>query len=247
MKDIKEYEEFYISDDEGFEKYQVLYRRRMLMDLFKEYPHKNVLEIGCGMEPLFSFLDMTDIEHYVVIEPVKHFCELASRANNHEKVKIINEYMENYVNEENIEYDLIICSSLLHEVNSQDVLLKQIRKFCNEKTIVHINVPNAKSFHRLLAKEMHLIEDVHDFSKRDNLRQHTKVFDLEQLELTLNRSGFEVIKKGSYFIKPFTHDQMMACMNTNIITEQMLDGLNAMIKYMPEYGSDIYCNVKLSK
>ena len=247
MNNIKKYEEFYISDDEGFEKYQVLYRRRMLMDLFKEYHHKNVLEIGCGMEPLFSFLYMTDIEQYVVIEPVKHFCELASGANNHEKVKIINDYMENYVNEENIEYDLIICSSLLHEVNSQDALLEQIKKFCSEKTIVHINVPNANSFHRLLAKEMHLIEDVHDFSQRDNLRQHTKVFDLEQLELALNRSGFEAIKKGSYFVKPFTHDQMMACMNESIITDQMLDGLNAMTKYMPEYGSDIYCNVKLSK
>ena len=58
MNDIEAYEKFYINDDEGFEKYQVLYRRRILIDLFREYNHRNVLEIGCGMEPLFSFLDL---------------------------------------------------------------------------------------------------------------------------------------------------------------------------------------------
>lgn len=245
MNDIKTYEEFYVSDNEGFEKYQVLYRRRILMDIFSEYSHKNVLEIGCGMEPLFSFLDLEDTEHYTVIEPVKYFCDLASKARNYEKVQIVNQYMEDYQNTEHIKYDLIICSGLLHEVNDQGALLEQIRKLCNEETIVHINVPNAFSFHRLLAKEMHLIEDVHEFSTRDNMRQHTKVFDLQQLELMLNNYGFEIIKKGSYFIRPFTQDQMMACINANVITEQVIEGLYAMSKYMPEYGTDIYCNVKL--
>lgn len=247
MNDIEAYEKFYINDDEGFEKYQVLYRRRILIDLFREYNHRNVLEIGCGMEPLFSFLDLKNTEHYTVIEPVKYFCELASKANNHEKVQIINQYMEEYSDNEDIRYDLIICSSLLHEVNNQSTLLNQIKNLCNEETIVHINVPNALSFHRLLAKEMHLIEDVHEFSNRDIMRQHTKVFDLLQLEELLSNHGFEVIKKGSYFIKPFTHDQMMVSMNANVITEKMLEGLNAMTKYMPEYGSDIYCNVKIKK
>ena len=35
MNDIEAYEKFYINDDEGFEKYQVLYRRRILIDLFR--------------------------------------------------------------------------------------------------------------------------------------------------------------------------------------------------------------------
>lgn len=245
MQNIEAYEKFYISDDEGFEKYQVRYRRNVLLNLFEKYEHKSVLEIGCGMEPLFSFLDLTDIESYTVVEPVKHFCEHARGMRNGEKVKIFNQYMEDFSG--GGEYDLIICSSLLHEVDDQNLLLNQIRKVCSKKTIVHINVPNALSFHRLLAKEMHLIEDVHEFSNRDNMRQHTKVFDQIQLEEMLNDHGFEKIKSGSFFVKPFTHDQMMLCVNARIITEEMLEGLNAMTKYMPEYGSDIYCNVKVKQ
>ncbi len=247
MNDIVAYESFYKSDDEGFEKYQVLYRRKMLIKLFNEHHHKNVLEIGCGLEPLFSFLDLTDTECYTVIEPVEHFCMLATKANNHEKVRIINQYLENYHSEEKSEYDLVICSSLLHEVNNQGEFLKQIRKLSSANTIVHINVPNAFSFHRLLAKEMNLIEDIHEFSKRDQMRQHTKVFDLLGLEEMLNNYGFEIIEKGSYFIKPFTHDQMIACIDAGIITEKMLEGLNRMIKYMPEFGSEIYCNVRIKE
>lgn len=245
MEDIGAYEIFYISDDDGFEKYQVRYRRKILMNFFEKYKHHSVLEIGCGMEPLFSFLDLTSTKNYTVVEPVTYFCEHARKMENFEKVKIYNQYIEDFSTDE--KYDLIICSSLLHEVNDQTVLLNQIKKLCNEKTVVHINVPNARSFHRLLAKEMHLIEDVHEFSNRDNMRQHTKVFDQLQLEELLNNHGFEKIESGSFFVKPFTHDQMMSCVNANIITEEMLEGLNAMTKYMPEYGAEIYCNVKVKE
>ncbi len=46
----------------------------------------------------------------------------------------------------------IICSGLLHEVEEPDKMIRDIFRLCGRETIVHINVPNANSIHRLVAK-----------------------------------------------------------------------------------------------
>lgn len=47
---------------------------------------------------------------------------------------------------------LMILSSLLHKVEDSQRFLRAVFKCCTENTVVHINVPNADSIHRLLAK-----------------------------------------------------------------------------------------------
>lgn len=242
MKDITAYEQFFGRDEQGFEKYQVYFRRKKVIELFNKYEHLSVLEIGCGLEPQFSYLDFEGVERYTVVEPVTEFCKKALQEDNADKITLINDFLENVESDE--KYSLIICSSLLHEVEDQVKLLKKIYDMCDEKSIVHINVPNAKSFHRLLAKEMGLIQDEHDFSNRDVWRQHTRVFDMETLKGLLNYCGFEIVDSGSYFVKPFTHDQMMKCLDAEIISNELIMGLEAMTKYMPNLGSDIYCDVR---
>lgn len=58
------------------------------------------------------------------------------------------------------------------------------------------------------------------------------------------RHSFQILEKGSYFIKPFAHSQMMALLDQHIISEAVLDGLDKMVKYMPELGAENYCVVK---
>ena len=55
----------------------------------------------------------------------------------------------------------------------------------------------------------------------------------------------EILDSGSYWIKPFTHKQMAMMMNENIIDENILDGFEKMIKYMPELGSEIFVNFRI--
>ena len=59
---------------------------------------------------------------------------------------------------------MVICSSLLHEVKQPEKLLNAIKKVCNSKTVIHINVPNMFSIHRLLGVEMGMISDVFEAS-----------------------------------------------------------------------------------
>lgn len=167
---------------------------------------------------------------------------------------IVNDVLERcYSGLEKYNYDFVIVSSLLHEVESAEMLLTSVFALCNNDTIVHINVPNAKSFHRLLALESGLIDDVYQLSERNVQLQQHRVYDMDMLidfirEVSQKMGvNISIIEKGSFFVKPFTHSQMAMLLQHNIVNEQILGGLYNMIKYMPELGSEIYVNLKIKR
>ena len=145
----------------------------------------------------------------------------------------------------NYKFDVVIISSLLHEVEDATSILEKLHSIINPNTIVHVNVPNAKSFHRILAYEMGLIDSVYEMSPTNLLLQQHSVFDLKSLSSLINDCGFEIIDSGSYFIKPFSHNQMAQLIKEKFLNMNSLDGLFKMTKYMPDLGSEIYANFKL--
>lgn len=245
MRDIEKYQEEYIKKD--FEEYQVKYRRKKVLEVLDKFKITSFLEIGCGMEPLFSFLNLDDFEEITVIEPGKLFFENALELSvGHSNVHCIQGYFGSTHIEEK-KYGMVICSGLLNELENSQEILREIKDICNKSTIVHINVPNAMSLHRLIAKEMGLISDLREKSENQiRFQQHT-TYNMELLKKEVESNGFEIIESGSYFVKPFSHKQMTSCMMEGIISEKVLDGLYNMVKYMPEYGSEIYVNLRLRK
>lgn len=241
MRDISRYEDEYIKPD--FEEYLVKQRRKKVLESI--FGKHKILEIGCGMDPLFKYVNW-DIQEYVVFEPGNRFFGNAVNiASGYAiNIELLN---EPFIYSENIrdkEFDAIVCSGLLHEVQNAENILRDIRNTCSQNTLVHINVPNANSFHRLLALEMNLISDTKQFSKRNIALQQNRVFDIESLGEICKKSGFEIIESGSYFVKPFTHDQMKKMMDGGVIDENVLDGLYSMTKHMTNLGAEIYVNCK---
>lgn len=51
MRDIKLYTERYV--ERSFETYQVEYRRKKVLSEISKYDPASILEIGCGVKPLF--------------------------------------------------------------------------------------------------------------------------------------------------------------------------------------------------
>jgi hypothetical protein len=122
--------------------------------------------------------------------------------------------------------------------------LNAISRFSHQDTIVYINVPNAKSFHRLLALESGLIDSIYQKSNNQIKFQQSHTYDINTLEILVKKSGFSIIESGSYFIKPFTHNQMRKLLDCSIVDEKILDGLDRMIKYCPGLGSEIFVTCK---
>lgn len=65
MRDIDRYEQVYLQDNHDFERYQVRYRRKKMLELYEKLPSSHVLEIGCGMEPLFHFVPQDSFSRWI--------------------------------------------------------------------------------------------------------------------------------------------------------------------------------------
>lgn len=246
MRDITRYATDYQQNYEGFEAHQVRYRRRKVLEILSRSSHTSILEIGCGLEPLFTWAE--DFASYTIVEPASVFVEAArSLAEGDPRIEIHHGCLESSVSAlRSRSYEFIVASSLLHEVPDPRAFLEALRELSTRDTLVHINVPNAYSLHNLLAVEMGLIANPHEKSQLARLYQRTSTFDPASLTETVTRAGFRVVSSGSYFLKPFTHDQMQALLDREVITEAVLDAMYDVIEHsLPELGSEIYVNVRV--
>lgn len=243
MRDLNKYHEDYKSLQ--FEHYQVYFRKKFEKERILKYNIQSILEVGCGLHPIWK--TAPELNKYVVVEPTYDFykeAQLTLPAN----ATLLHSTLEDSVEElSQFDFDMVLISSLMHELNDRDHFITKLKSVLTPKTIVHINVPNANSFHRLLAKEMGLVKCTHELSQTNKKMQQNCVFDMESLKNLFLSSNFLVTDSGSLFVKPFTHEQMARVMKENIISEQILDGLYKMTQYMPELGSELFIEVQLNK
>lgn len=249
MRNLDDYANQYIHGDFG--QFQTYYRRKKILELISGLDTTCVLEIGCGLHPLYEEyrnLGLKKYDTYVVSEPCKEFFNQINTIETNKHVIKLNHTLQECVETlKEFHFSLILCSSLLHEIEQPEELLNNISSLCDKDTVVHINVPNAYSLHRLIAKEMGLISSVFDISERQTLLQQKSVFDLQTLTDLVVKHGFQIMKSGSYFPKLFTHSQMQKCLDTHIFNEDFLEGMYQMEKYLPQYGSEIFVHLALQK
>ncbi len=246
MRDIKDYTDKYV--DEPFESTIVEIRKKTVIEQCMKYKHDNILEIGCGMNPFFC--DFKDYKRMVIAEPGELFADNAEELAKSEnlKVDVVRGFLENEterIKALDTKLDFIILSSVLHELDEPGKMLEAIKSICAQDTVVHINVPNANSLHRLIAIEAGLIKDVHEQSAQMQKMQRRRTYDMALLREEVEKAGFKILNEGSYFVKPFTHAQMQKCLDAGIIDDKVIFGLERVIKYMPEFGAGIYVNVSV--
>ena len=232
-----------------YESVQVAFRKRKIVETLARYQHGSLLEVGCGRESIF--LDIDTFEKMVVVEPSELFYQKAlsdSGKKPGKEIILIQGYLEDVAERlREWPFDFVLLSSLLHEVTDPAKLLSALRGLCSDKTVLHINVPNAKSFHCLLAVEMGLIESEFQKSVTNIRLQQSTVLDLEMLQQIVQQCGFEVLESGAYAFKPFTHEQMQRALDAGLLTPQMLDGFCKMERYVPDVCSEIFVNVRIDQ
>ena len=242
MRDISRYEAAYRADY-GFERHMVRFRRRTILDWLASHPHARILEVGCGLEPLFEHVD--DWEHYTLVEPAAAFAAHArERLPANRNIVVRQELLEDAAPAlAGQPFDCIVVSSLLHEVTEPGRLLDAVHSLCGPATRVHVNVPNAASLHNRIAVRMGLIPDIFTPSALANRMQRTTTYDLSRLRATVEAAGFRVGSSGSYFLKPFTHGQLEAMLMHGIIDERTLDAMYDVNAEFDGLGAEIFVNV----
>ena len=247
MPDIERYTKEYLKHygEQSFELHLITARRRQVLKSLRAHPHANILEVGCGLEPLFPHIG--DYTTFTVIEPSAEFVERAKAlSSGRQNVTVIQGRLEQTVLRpaEARTFDFIVLSSLLHEVPDPAHLLRAVHSISGPDTTTHINVPNVYSFHRLLALEMGLIDSVFDRSQTEARFQRYTRFDMPSLIRLVVDQGFRVISSGTYFVKPFTNEQMDQILRHGIVDTRVIQGLERMIRYLPEMGSEMYVEVR---
>ena len=89
----------------------------------------------------------------------------------------------------------------MHEIQNPVEFLKNIYELCDDKTILHVNVPNSESFHLLWAYKSGLIKRIGDLTQTAIHLQQNSIYNLITLESFIESCGFCVLEKGSFFMK----------------------------------------------
>ena len=244
-KDINRYWDLY-SKNYSFESINLIFREKKLIEILDKYKPKNILEIGCGYNPIS--LKYKDFKKSTLIEPGKKpYNDLCNKLKHYPNIKIINNFFENLIDElkENV-YDFIIIDGVLHEVENSNKFLKLISNLSNPNTYIYINVPNANSLHRKIALEMKIIDNIFQKSNRNKIFEQKIIYSLDSLteQILTNIPKSKIINCESFFLKPFTHEQMMSLVKEKIINLQVLNALYSITDKLNDLGSEIFCLFK---
>ena len=241
-KDINKYWDDY-RNMYSFEEVLKIYREKKALEFIHKKKPNRILEIGCGFTPIF--LNYHDFDQCTIVEPgLKAFNNALEKSSANSKIECINDYFENVYEKLKInDYDFIVSTGVLHETPTPIEFLKTIQKLSNRETEVYINVPNAQSLHRVIAKEMGLINTVYERSERNIVLKQNAIFDRNSLLALVKKAlpSANVKDCKSFFIKPFTHEQMMKCIDESIFDETIFEGLYKASNYYPDSGCELYC------
>jgi SAM-dependent methyltransferase len=235
MRDMKKY----LSDFDilPFEKIQAMYRKKKFFENISKLRNiDSVLEVGCGTSSIF---EKQKFKNNYLVEPVSEFCDRLSKNISISDVVIQNCFLEDASID--ITFDLVVLSCVLHEVPNPNEFLKKAIDLLSPDGFIYIDVPNAKSLHRLFAVATGYLNSIYEVTTtQKKMQQSAIVYTQESLNNFLEGNGLKVIESGGYFIKPFHHERMQLLVDKNIVTDRDLDGLFILGDSMGEFGSEIY-------
>jgi len=152
-----------------------------LFSLLPDLEDQRVLDLGCGFgEHCLKFIELGAIE-VVGIDISEKMLEVATKQNNHEKIKYLQMAMED-ISSLDDRFDIVISSLAFHYVKDYDKLIKDIYKLLNNNGIL------------VFSCEHPLV------TAYTNGQRWTKDDDGNKLYLNLNNYGLEGERKVKWFV-----------------------------------------------
>jgi SAM-dependent methyltransferase len=228
----------------GFESVCSLARQRRNLEFLAAIRPKRILEVGCGAMILATMAKglALDFDSWVIVEPEPDFVAAARAAISADpRICVVEGYLE--ASQDRLldlapdGFDAVLVAGLLHETATPGVLLSAAVALASAGAHVLASVPNANSFHRLLAVEAGLIPSADTLSARDKALGHPVVFDAAGLSALMSRAGLCDLTLDGYLFKPFTNAQMELLLNSS--DRDLTEGLIRLGRQFPDHAAEI--------
>ena len=232
----------------GFESICSRARQRRNIAFLTTHAPRRILEVGCGAM-ILATLDGAErlaFDVWTIVEPEPDFQAAARQAiAGDARFRVVPGYLEavlaGLLEAQPQGYDAVLLSGLLHETAAPDVLLAAAVQALTPGGHLLASVPNAQSFHRLLAVKAGLIPAPETLSPRDRALGHPAVFGADGLRTLVAAAGLTGLTLDGYLFKPFTHAQMELLLQAEspALRDCLVDGLIALGKQFPDHAAEI--------
>lgn len=240
--EAEDYARTYLADM-AFEEHLIIARQNHCLEFLDACQPESVLEVGCGPALLIDRFDLAGsaIARWMVVEPSSYADGIAERMASCDKIGLSRGYLEERI-DVLLEacpdgYDAVLLSGLLHETANPAVMLDAAFTVLRPGGHLFVSVPNAHSFHRLLAVEMGMMQAPTELSERNVALGQPVVFHRRTLEALVEASGFAKSRFSGYMFKPFSNAQMGSILET--IGSEVVEGLDRLGGRFPEQAAEI--------
>jgi 2-polyprenyl-3-methyl-5-hydroxy-6-metoxy-1,4-benzoquinol methylase len=207
------------------------YRYRTLKPFFRG---TTALELGIAdgqmtARLLESFAHVTGLE-----ASTKFIVEVEARfPGARERLRLVHTLFEEFQTTER--FDTVLVMHVLEHVEDPVGLLRLAGEWVAPGGVLLINVPNARSLHRLAAVKMGLLEKPHSFNDTDRSLGHRRVYYPEQLSNDVAAAGLKLAHLGGIFLKPLANKQI-----ERDWTPEMIDAFYELGDEFPHIAAEIY-------
>lgn len=174
--------------------------------ILKNLYGNNLLELGCAGGYSTSLID-NGKNKITVVEGSANYIDIAKKSYKFKNVVFVNKLWEEFETKE-VFSDVLLVDSLQLIDNKFDILEK-VKLFMEKESRLHLIVPNNKSFHRVLGKEMNLIKDYEYKSERDVEVRATQDLDWDSIRSLIKQLDFKIIKEEGILFKLFNNNKMI--------------------------------------
>ena len=209
----------------------------MLQSFKPFFQEGNLLELG-------SFLGNFTrrfLPHFSDITCVEASGEAITIAKNEfgDKVKFVHSLFENVTLP--TKYDNIVLTHVLENLDNPVAVMKRINdEWLSDTGRFFLVCPNANAPSRQIAVKMGLISHNAAVTPAEKEHGHQITYSLDTLERDAKAAGLKVVHRSGIFFKALANFQWDRLLNTDIISQEYLDGCFELGQQYPDLCSSIF-------
>ncbi|MCW3014138.1 MAG: Methyltransferase domain [Solirubrobacterales bacterium] len=190
-------------------------------------PGDRVLEFGCAtglMTSLFA-------QRPVTVDALERSQAYVARARERELPAVTVHHGSIFAWQPAGRYEQLVAANLLNELPDPAAFFVHCRAHLAPGGLLHVSVNNPRSLHRLVAREMGLIDELGQVSDRGACFPSTQLLDEEDVELLARPAGLECVHREGIVVKPLTNAQLAD------LPDDVIEGLDRLTRHLPGHGA----------